>query len=192
MKWNYWIIAVVLLLLTALGGMAHLNTIIGRQQGQIAEREREIVELETQVAVLQEELEPKPYHLPLEQAWVSSGVGYRLDPMGGGDEALHKGMDLVGPVGSPVRAVLAGVVVEHWPAPDDYWRGHPVFGGLVVIYHGDGLFTWYGHLSDTCVHEGFQVEAGQMIGRLGDTGIATGVHLHFEVVVDPLRYLEER
>lgn len=128
----------------------------------------------------------------LEQAWVSSGTGYRMDPMGGGTEGLHKGLDLVGAVGAPVMAVLAGVVVEHWPPPDGYYRGHPVFGGLVVIDHGEGLFALYGHLSATTVHEGWQVEAGQVIGGLGDTGITTGPHLHFEVVVDPLQYLEER
>jgi len=84
------------------------------------------------------------------------------------------------------------VVVDHWPPPDGYWRGHPTFGGLIVIDHGNELFTLYGHLSDSFVREGRWVEAGQVIGELGDTGIATGPHLHFEVVVNPLRYLEER
>ena len=105
-------------------------------------------------------------------------------------------MDLAGPIGTPVRAVLAGVVIDHWLVPGMHhgilYHGHAVFGGLVVIDHGDGLFTLYGHLSATCVHEDWYVEAGQVIGELGDTGITTGPHLHFEVVVDPLRYLEER
>ena len=89
MKWNHWIIVVMVLLLTALGGMAAFNTIIGQQQEQLAEKEREKVALEAQVAVLQEQLQPKPYCLPLEQVWVSSGCGYRMDPMGGGTEGLH-------------------------------------------------------------------------------------------------------
>ena len=167
-----------------------LNTTIGQQRKQLAEQQQEIAALEARIEALQ--VRPPPYHPPLEQSWVSSGCGYRMDPMGGGTEGLHKGLDLVGRRDSPVVAVLAGVVVEHWPAPDNYWRGHPVFGGLMVIDHGAGLFTLYGHLSASYVHEGYQVEAGQVIGRLGDTGIATGPHLHFEVVVDPLRYLEER
>lgn len=192
MKWNHWIIVVVLLLLIGLGGMMNQNTTIGQQQKELAEQTGELTALEAQVAMLQEELRPPPFYPPLEAAYVSSGCGYRMDPMGGGTEGLHKGLDLVGTIGAPVVAVLAGAVVEHWPSPDSYWRGHPIYGGLVVIDHGEGLFTLYGHLLDTCVHEGYQIEAGQEIGRLGDTGITTGPHLHFEVVVDPLRYLEER
>jgi murein DD-endopeptidase MepM/ murein hydrolase activator NlpD len=188
MKWEYWIITVVLLLLAALGGMADLTTTIDEQQEVIVERELEISRLEKQL----EAMKPPPYSEPLQGARISSGCGYRMDPMGGGTEGLHKGVDLVAPIGTPVRAVLAGTVVEHWPAPDGYWNGHPVFGGLVVIDHGDGLFSIYGHLKSTCVHEGWQVGADQVIGELGDTGIATGPHLHFELVVDPLRYLEER
>lgn len=189
MKWNHWMIVVVLLLLTALGGMAGLNTVIGWQQDQIAEREQEISALEAQVAGLQQQLRAPPYCPPLEQIRISSGTGYRMDPMGGGTEGLHKGVDLVELIGAPVKAVLAGRVVEHWPAPDGYWKGHPVFGGLVVLDHGE-FFSMYGHLSASCVHEGDWVEAGQIIGELGDTGIATGPHLHFEIVVDPLKYLE--
>lgn len=192
MKWEYWLIVLVLLLLTALGGMAAFNTAIERQWEQIMDKGRQIFKLGEQVASLQDQLRPQPYHQPLEQAWVSSGCGYRMDPMGGGTENLHKGVDLVASIGTPVVAVLAGVVVEHWPPADGYYRGHPVFGGLVVIDHGKGLFTLYGHLAESYVHEDYQVEAGQTIGRLGETGITTGPHLHFEVVVDPIRYLEER
>jgi len=190
MNWNHWIVVVVLLLLIALGGMAGFNTTIGQQEDLVAAKDQEIAALEAQVQSLQEQLRPAPYFEPLQRAQISSGCGYRMDPMGGGTEGLHKGVDLVGPVGAPIRAALAGVVVEHWPAPDHYWHGHPIFGGLVVIDHGEGLFTLYGHLSDTYVHEGYQVAAGQVIGALGDTGITTGPHLHFEVVVDPLKYLE--
>jgi len=192
MKWEYWIITVVLLLLTAIGGMAALNTIIGEQRDQIATGEQQVAALEAEISELKAQLQPLPFRPPLEQAWISSGTGYRMDPMGGGTEGLHKGVDLVGPIGSPVRAVLAGVVAEHWPAPNSFFRGHPVFGGLVVIDHGEGLFSLYGHLSETCVHEGWQVKAGQVIGSLGDSGITTGPHLHFKIVVDPFRYLEER
>ena len=192
MKWEYWLVIIVLLVQIALGGGIRLNTIIGQREDQLAEKEREISDLEEQVADLQQQLSPQPYYQPVDQVRISSGTGYRMDPMGGGTEGLHKGVDLVGPIGAPVKAALAGEVVEHWPAPDSYWHGHPTFGGLVVIDHGDGLFSLYGHLSETTVHEGWHVEAGQVIGALGDTGICTGAHLHFEIVVDPLRYLEER
>ena len=117
-----------------------------------------------------------------------------MDPMGGGTEGLHKGIDLAGPVGTPVRAALAGVVADHWLVPGWHYgkeyKGDPIFGGLIVIDHGDGLFSLYGHLSATFVHEDDYIEAGQVIGELGNTGISTGPHLHFKLVVDPLRYLE--
>lgn len=190
MKWNNWIITIVLLLFLgfAFSGAVNANKENEQHQAVIVEQELEISRLEAQL----EAAKPPPFVHPLAGAWISSGVGYRMDPMGGGTESLHKGDDMVMPIGTPVRAALAGVVVEHWPAPDGYYRGHPVFGGLVVIDHGDGLFSIYGHLSSTCVHEGWRIGAGEVIGQLGDTGIATGPHLHFELVVDPIAYLEGR
>lgn len=192
MKTDYWIIAIVLLLLTAVGGMMRLNTTIGDREELLKARWVETDRLIAHVYWTRISLRPSTYCLPLEAAWVSSGTGYRMDPMGGGTEGLHKGVDLAGKIGASIKAALAGVVVDHWPAPDGYWHGHPIFGGFIVIDHGDELFSLYGHLSGTDVHEGDWVEAGQVIGELGDTGIATGPHLHFEVVVNPLRYLEER
>jgi murein DD-endopeptidase MepM/ murein hydrolase activator NlpD len=127
---------------------------------------------------------------PLDEYWISSHSGYRDDPMGGREESrLHKGVDLVASPGAPVRAAAAGVVVEHWPAPNGFYQGHPIYGGLVVIDHLEGTYTLYGHLSQTFVREGERVEKGAVIGRQGSTGISTGEHLHFEVIVDPLAYL---
>lgn len=137
-----------------------------------------------------------PYHPPLDNLIISSATGYRLDPMGGSTEALHKGLDLAAPIGTPVYAVLPGVVAEHWLVPGWHhgkqYNGHPTFGAMIVIDHGEGLFTIYGHLSKTQVHEGNHVDAGDKIGEVGNTGISTGPHLHFELVIDPLIYLEER
>ena len=124
---------------------------------------------------------------PLAGYRVSSGCGYRMDPMGGGTEGLHKGADFAGEEGEPVMATLAGRVAEHWPPPDGYYDGHPTFGGYITIEH-DGVLlraSLYGHLSETFVHEGDWVEAGEPIGLVGSTGVATGPHLHFELVVDP-------
>ena len=126
---------------------------------------------------------------PMDSYWISSGSGYRNDPMGGKEEfQLHKGIDLVGPHHAPVKAAAAGVVVEHWPAPNGYYKGHPFYGGLLVIDHLNGTLTLYAHMSITYVGEGERVEAGQVIGRQGNTGISTGEHLHFEVIVDPMIY----
>ena len=127
---------------------------------------------------------------PMDSYWISSGSGYRDDPMGGKEESqLHKGLDLVGPPRAPVKAAAAGVVAEHWPAPNGYYKGHPIYGGLIVIDHLDGTLTLYGHLSTTYVGEGDRVRAGEIIGRQGNTGVSTGEHLHFEVIVNPLIYL---
>ena len=127
---------------------------------------------------------------PMDSYWISSGAGYRKDPMGGTAESrLHKGIDLVGPHRALVKAAAAGVVAEHWPAPNGFYKGHPIYGGLVVIDHLNGTFTLYAHLSTTYVSEGDPVKAGEIIGRQGNTGITTGEHLHFEVVINPLLYL---
>jgi murein DD-endopeptidase MepM/ murein hydrolase activator NlpD len=124
---------------------------------------------------------------PLDEYWISSNFGYRTDPMGGNAESqLHKGIDLVGPHHAPVKAAAEGVVVEHWPAPNGYYKGHPIYGGLVVIDHLDGTHTLYAHLSRTYVSEGDRVTAGRIIGLQGGSGKATGEHLHFEIIIDPL------
>jgi len=191
MKLNVFVIFVAVLALLIFGIAAERKDAIREQYEQRLEAETKRFRTAEQVATLQEQLRGPPYVQPLDQAWISSGVGYRLDPMGGGTEALHRGVDLVGPIGAPVKAIMDGVVVEHWPAPDGYWHGHPVFGGLVVIDHG-GFFVMYGHLKSSTVHQDQRVVAGQIIGELGDTGICTGPHLHFEIVVDPFRYLEGR
>lgn len=129
---------------------------------------------------------------PISRSVVTSDFGYRKNPMGGSlYEGLHKGVDLVGKEGSKIKSVTSGIVVEHWPAPDGYYTGHPVFGGMVVI-ETDGVFYLYAHLNTTTVSEGDTVEAGQTIGTMGDSGIATGTHLHFEVVVNPLDFIKER
>lgn len=195
MKWELWLIVIAVLVVLTFSGIFGMNNTIQEQQGELEERDGEISRLEAEISSLQEQLRAPPYVQPLDRVRISSGCGYRMDPMGGGTEGLHKGVDLVGPIGTPIKAIRDGVVVEHWPAPGTkradgvIYRGHDIFGGYVVIDHGDGLFSLYGHMSSTCVHQGWRVEAGDKIGELGDTGIATGLHLHFEIVVDGLKYL---
>lgn len=194
------VLMIAIISIAVLGSLMAYNTAIGQRdaievklQEVISSRNAEIVRLQEELV---REMTPQSYSLPIEQLWISSGTGYRMDPMGGAEEALHKGVDLAGKVGEPVRAVLAGIVTEHWLTPGWHYGkqyfGHPIYGATIVIDHGDGLYSIYGHLSATDVHEGEWVEMGQVIGELGDTGISTGPHLHFEIVVNPLRYLEER
>jgi murein DD-endopeptidase MepM/ murein hydrolase activator NlpD len=87
----------------------------------------------------------------------------------------HTGQDFAAKIGTPVRAAQAGVVTVEHPA----WAGN-----LVRIDHGNGLETWYAHLSAVAVLPGQRVEAGTVIGAVGTEGNSTGPHLHFEVRVD--------
>jgi murein DD-endopeptidase MepM/ murein hydrolase activator NlpD len=120
------------------------------------------------------------------QGAVTSAFGMRADPFTG-DPALHRGVDLGAPEGTPILAPAAGVVRSAGE------RGG--YGNAVEIDHGDGLVTLYGHASELLVSAGDRVAAGQEIARVGRTGRATGAHLHFEVrmggrVVDPSRVLK--
>lgn len=127
---------------------------------------------------------------------LTSPFGYRLSPVFG-VELHHTGVDVSAVWQAQVVAVADGVVVEHWPPPDDYYRGHDVFGGLLVIEHANGWRSLYAHLSDTRVHTGWTVEAGEIIGRVGNTGRSDGAHLHFELhdatgrALNPLLYLDD-
>ena len=95
---------------------------------------------------------------------------------GGKTCETHTGIDIAAPEGEAVLAAAGGTVVE---------SGYDVErGNYVVIDHGDGLSTLYGQCRDFTVEEGDTVRAGEMIGAVGKTGMATGAHLHFEVRQD--------
>ena len=118
------------------------------------------------------------------RGWISSGFGYRRSPFTGRRE-MHRGVDIVNRKGTPVVATADGRVK---------FAGHNGgYGNLVVIDHGMGVETKYGHLNRIEVKVGDKVIRGQEIGALGNTGRSTGPHLHYEVVVnkhavDPRQY----
>lgn len=89
-----------------------------------------------------------------------------------GFHSKHPGIDVAGSIGSPVRAAMGGTVA--------YSGNAGAYGNFTKIAHGDGLETWYGHQSMMNVSKGDIVDAGQIIGSIGDTGRSTGPHLHFE------------
>jgi len=116
---------------------------------------------------------------------VTSGFGFRQHPIFGTRE-MHTGIDIGAPTGSPVFAARAGRVTVA-----GYESG---YGRLVVIDHGDGVTTWYSHLSVIAVRVGQLVQYGEPVGQIGSTGFSTGPHLLFEIRVngrplDPLKYL---
>ncbi len=104
------------------------------------------------------------------QGPVSSGFGGR-----GG--RFHEGIDILAPRGTPVRAAEIGLVLY----AGDGLRG---YGNVVVLDHGDGITTLYGHLDAFRVESGDAVPVGAVIGTVGRTGNATTSHLHFELRVD--------
>lgn len=112
---------------------------------------------------------------------LTSPFGYRVSPILQ-VERYHQGVDIAAAWRAQVVAAADGVVAEHWPPPDGYYRGHDVYGGLVVIEHENGWRTLYAHLSETRVHTGQAVHAGQVLGRVGSTGRSRGAHLHFEMM----------
>jgi murein DD-endopeptidase MepM/ murein hydrolase activator NlpD len=119
------------------------------------------------------------------RGWISSPFGYRNSPFTGRRE-FHHGIDIVNRPGTPVLATADGRVVFA-----GYNGG---YGRMVVIDHGFGVKTKYGHLASHVVSVGDEVVRGQEIGTLGNSGRSTGPHLHYEVVVNdqavnPLAYI---
>ncbi len=114
-----------------------------------------------------------------------SSFGGRSDPFSG-EGAWHKGVDLSAPRGTPVHATADGIVVHA------SWGGS--YGNLVVIDHGNGMQTYYAHLSRFAVLPGQEIRRGEVLGYSGATGRATAPHLHYEVrvggnPVNPYKYL---
>jgi murein DD-endopeptidase MepM/ murein hydrolase activator NlpD len=119
---------------------------------------------------------------PVPGATLSSPFGLRNDPLGGG-AGFHPGVDFAAGAGTPIHAAAAGVVVTAGDCGG--------YGNCVVIDHGVSMATVYGHESEVLVRVGEQVDAGQVIGLVGSSGMSTGPHLHFEVrlhglPIDPL------
>ena len=107
---------------------------------------------------------------------ITSPQGYRTDPITG-EISYHSGTDIAVPEGTPILAAADGTVTVANAL--DSWGGS--YGYHVKLDHGSGLTTLYAHCSSICVTAGQQVKAGEVIAYVGQTGRATGPHLHFEV-----------
>ncbi|MEO8764325.1 MAG: M23 family metallopeptidase [Ginsengibacter sp.] len=104
---------------------------------------------------------------------ITSTFGHRENPFGGAAVETHKGLDIKGPLGAPVKAMAKGKV--------EFAGLRGGFGNCIMLRHGNGFETLYGHLSKILVNVGQQIEIGQQIGNIGSTGRSTGPHLHYEV-----------
>ena len=190
------IIIFSILLLLGLGIRAKAETEIVKQRNHIEELQAQIALKNYKIVNLQEKLKPLPYSQPVDKVTISSGVGIRKNPLGGSTETLHKGYDIPAPAGTPIYAVMSGIVAENYLPPGYYngirFNGHKIYGGYILIDHGNELFSIYAHLSKSIVHEGDYVEAGMKIGEIGNSGFSTNPHLHFEIVISPFRFLEDR
>jgi murein DD-endopeptidase MepM/ murein hydrolase activator NlpD len=119
------------------------------------------------------------------RGWVTSDFGVRRDPFDG-QRRMHEGLDIATRTGTPVVATAAGIVREV--------GAEPGYGKLVVIDHGYGFSTAYGHNSRILVKVGQRVKRGDLIATAGNTGRSTGPHVHYEVrlngmPVNPQKYL---
>lgn len=122
---------------------------------------------------------------PTDVREITSEYGWRTHPVFG-TQRYHSGIDIGADYGDSVRAADSGVVVH------SDWLGG--YGKAVIIDHGNGISSLYGHNSELLVSEGQQVRKGEIISRVGSTGYSTGPHLHFEVrqdgsPVSPMSYL---
>jgi len=119
--------------------------------------------------------------------WLTGSFGGRSDPFTG-ENGFHQGIDISTEKGQPVYATADGRVELAGYAGD--------YGNLIVLQHGFGLTTRYGHLSGYAVQTGQTVHRGQVIGYVGATGRATGAHLHYEILangqlINPLQLLAQ-
>ncbi len=114
---------------------------------------------------------------PVESMTLSSGFGPRRAPIRGASRN-HKGIDIPGPVGTPIFATADAIV-----AKSEWVRG---YGKYVELSHGNEIETRYGHLSSFNVVPGQRVKMGDVIGYMGSTGNSTGSHLHYEVRISGL------
>lgn len=141
---------------------------------------------------LPEEASMDKYDLHLEKivspvtAAMTSNFGWRQDPFGEG-QSFHHGLDMGVPVGTTVLAFSGGTV--------EYIGESDIYGQYLQIDHGNGVKSFYAHCSKLCVQQGQKVEAGEKVAESGETGNATGPHLHLElkregIYLNPAYYVE--
>jgi len=125
---------------------------------------------------------------PVSNRRITSGYGWREDPVNpvAGQMTFHRAVDLAGKTGDPVKAALKGTVL--------HVDNNRNLGNFIILKHGE-YQTLYAHLSAASVKKGEEVNQGQVIGKVGETGYTTGPHLHFEVFrngnrINPLELLK--
>jgi murein DD-endopeptidase MepM/ murein hydrolase activator NlpD len=176
-------------LLSSRGGLAatilRASVSLDALAGEFQDSKASLSTLEQAIITKQARQAATPAIWPVGYRTISSGYGSRPSPFGRGRE-YHSGLDIGAPYGTPIYATADGVVQTA-----SYSGG---YGNMVLIYHGYGFTTLYGHMSRMAVKRGQSVKCGQIIGYVGSTGRSTGPHVHYEVrvygnPVSPFRYL---
>lgn len=144
-------------------------------EGELQDKQEKLGAMESMLIRRTLQEQTLPDGRPAPASWVSSVFGFRTDPVTGKRE-FHQGIDFAGRPEAPITAVAAGIVT--WSAP------RQGYGNLVELNHGNGYLTRYAHTERNLVSVGEKVEKGEVIALMGDTGRATGTHVHYEVVQD--------
>jgi len=166
-------------------GLVHqMKSDVERLQSEALSREDSLSELEKLLQVKKEMLAHTPSVWPV-QGWVTSGFGFRTNPFTGLTQ-MHEGLDIANRVGTPIITPANGIISD---------VGNDIaVGKVVVIFHGFGMTSRYGHLHKVFVKVGQRVKRGDKIAEVGMTGKTTGPHVHYEVKINgvpinPARYI---
>jgi murein DD-endopeptidase MepM/ murein hydrolase activator NlpD len=144
--------------------------------GEASRSEQSLEQLQTYFLEQKSLLASTPSVWPA-KGWITSDFGTRTDPYTA-ERVMHEGLDIAAPHGKDVTAPADGTVI--------FAGLEGSYGNVLVIDHGYGVKTRYGHLSKVAVHPGDHVHRGDTIGAVGNTGRSTGPHLHYEVRVNGL------
>ncbi|MEE3313644.1 MAG: M23 family metallopeptidase [Treponema sp.] len=158
------------------------------QKGLVLPIDESILDEETKSTTSTTQVSSQNPAKPLDKSVVTSPFGMRISPISG-KWLMHKGVDLAAPTGTPIKACKSGTVTYAVAM-------NPTYGNYVVLDHGNGMTSLYGHMSQILVKKGQKVATNQVIGKVGSTGLATGPHLHFEIKLngepqDPLKYIDK-
>lgn len=170
---------------------AKTTELVSRMGDDLKQLEASANNQESSFTELQSELQKKSSYLasmpsiwPV-RGWLTSGFGERTSPFTGFSQ-VHQGIDIANRIGTPVTAPANGIVVQAGVEEG--------LGKMILISHGYGIKTIYGHLSEIYVKAGQRITRGDKIGAVGNTGHSTGSHLHYQVSVDgvnvnPTKYI---
>lgn len=165
-----------------------LNTLLNNLNAINESQNSDLVDLSEIENKLKIYLDSVPTLWPTESTRITDNFGYRKHPITR-KRTFHEGIDIGAPYGQPIKAAASGKVT--------FAGSKSGYGYVVFLDHGGGISTVYGHASKLLVKQGQTVKKGDVIAKVGSTGVSTGPHLHFEVrlyntPVDPIKYLDKK